>query len=247
MAQVILMGIYPRKRKQSQHRIPLILLDCCGGGRRGRRGVLVAFQRGHLVVVIVIFVAFVFALASETFEAAGAAELGEVDSTEVLACAFELDYVGKEQQSYGLLKKLRTASHTGHAAHATELRKVLFGGLVLLVLINPLVKVGLEEVQLLVLLKQAGPVFLLELLLLQLDLDVLGGVVDLAGLGVDLGEELELDVELAFEGAGRSREGQARGLEVELQAVLGDVGDGDGEVDEVLAGVGGGGALGPED
>lgn len=41
--------------------------------------------------------------------------------------------------------------------------------------------------------------------------------------------------------------GQARGLDVELQVGFRDVWDGDGEVDEVLCGLGLVGALGPED
>ena len=131
--------------------------------------------------------------------------------------------------------------------HATKLGEVLLGSLLLLILIDPLVEVGLEEMEPLGLLEQPGPVLLLELLLLQLDLDVLGGVVDLALRGVDLGVELELDVVLALEGPRGAGEGQRRGLQVELDAVLGDVGDGDGEVDEVLLRLGVGGALGPED
>jgi hypothetical protein len=95
--------------------------------------------------------------------------------------------------------------------------------------------------------EQPRPVLLLELLLLQLNLDVLGGVVDLALCGVDLGVELELDVVLALEGPRGAGECQRRGLEVQLDAFLGDVGDGDGEVDEVLLRLGIGGALGPED
>lgn len=46
------------------------------------------------------------------------------------------------------------------------------------------------------LLEQSGPVLLLKVLLLQLNLNVLGSVVDLALSGVDLAPELELDVVL---------------------------------------------------
>lgn len=97
------------------------------------------------------------------------------------------------------------------------------------------------------LLEQARPVLLLELLLLQLDLDVLGRVVDLALGRVDLGVELEVDVVLALQGPRGAGEGERRGLEVELDAVLGDVRDRDGQVDEVLLGLRVGRALGPED
>ena len=127
------------------------------------------------------------------------------------------------------------------------MREVLLGSLVLLVLINPLVEVGLEEVKSLVLLEESWPVLLLEVLLLELDLDVLGSVVDLALGRVNLGVEFELDVVLALQGARGTGEGQGGGLEVQLQVILGYVRDGDGQVDEVLGGVGVGGALSPED
>lgn len=131
--------------------------------------------------------------------------------------------------------------------HATaELRQILLGGLILLVLVDPLVEVGSEEVDLLGLLEQAGPVGLVELLLLQLQLDILARVVDLGGLLVDLGVKLELQVVGLLEGVGVAGEGQTRGLEVELEALLGHVGDGDGQVDEVLLGIGAGRALCPE-
>lgn len=83
--------------------------------------------------------------------------------------------------------------------HATELREVVLRGLVLLILINPLVEVGLEEVDALGVLEQSRPVLLLELLLLQLYLNILGSVVDLALSGVDLAPELELDMVLLLE------------------------------------------------
>lgn len=147
----------------------------------------------------------------------------------------------------GPLKRTSGAAHAGHATHAAELREVLLGGLVLLVLINPLVEVGLEEVKSLVLLEESWPVLLLEVLLLELDLDVLGSVVDLALGRVNLGVEFELDVVLALQGARCTGEGQGGGLEVQLQVILGYVRDGDGQVDEVLGGVRVGGALSPED
>lgn len=49
----------------------------------------------------------------------------------------------------------------------------------MLVLINPLVEVRLEEVDLLGVLQKTGPELLLELLLAQYHLDILGTVVDL--------------------------------------------------------------------
>lgn len=56
-----------------------------------------------------------------------------------------------------------------------------------------LVEVGLQEVNLLVVLEQSRPELLLELLLAQHKLDVATSVVNLGLLGVDLGEELQLD------------------------------------------------------
>lgn len=135
----------------------------------------------------------------------------------------------------------------GLLTHATaKLRHILLSGLVLLVLVDPLVEVGSEEVNLLGLLEQAGPVGLVELLLLQLQLDILARVVDLGGLLVNLGVELELQVVSLLEGVGVAGKGQTSGLEVELEALLGHVGDGDGQVDEVLLGIGAGRALRPE-
>lgn len=131
--------------------------------------------------------------------------------------------------------------------HAAKLGEVLLGSLILLILIDPLVEVSLEEVVLGLDLEQARPVFLLEVLLLQLNFDVLGSVVNLGAGDVDLLEKLELEVVIALEGSGNSGEGEACGLEVELNVVLGNVGDGNGEIDEVLLGGGVGGALGPED
>lgn len=181
---------------------------------------------GDLLDIVLLVAAGLAVLATESAEvghATAAAELGEVDAAKVAA-----------------------GTHAGHTAHAAELGEVLLGSLVLLVLINPLVEVGLEEVESLVFLEQAGPVLLLEVLLLELHLDVLGGVVDLAGGGVNLGKELEVDMVLALESARGTGEGESRGLDVQLDVVLGDIGDGDGEVDKVLVGVGAGRALGPE-
>ena len=72
-------------------------------------------------------------------------------------------------------------------------------------------------------------------------------MVDLAVLGVDLGVELKLDMIVALQGVRVAVEGQGSGLQVELEALLGYIGDGDSEVDEVLLGIRAGRALGPED
>lgn len=56
-----------------------------------------------------------------------------------------------------------------------------------------LVEVGLQEVHLLGVLEQAGPELLLHLLLAQYHCDIATAVAYLGLLGVDLGEELEVD------------------------------------------------------
>lgn len=137
------------------------------------------------------------------------------------------------------MKILRTHS-------AAEVGEVLLGSLVLLILVDPFVEVGLEVLDLLGLLQQAGPVLVLELLLAQLQLDVPGGVVDLAVLRVDLGPELELGVVRALQRVRVAVERQRRRLQVELEALLGHVRYRDGQVDEILLGIGAGGPLCPE-
>lgn len=123
--------------------------------------------------------------------------------------------------------------------HATKLRKVILGSLVLLILIDPLVKVGLEEVKLLRFLEQTRPVLLLQLLLLKLHLNVLGGVVDLGLRGVDFGVKFQLDMVLAFQGVRGTGKGQTRGFEIELKIILGNIRDVNGQVDEVLGSIAG--------
>lgn len=65
-------------------------------------------------------------------------------------------------------------------------------------------------------LQQAGPELLLELLLAQDHLDVLGGMVDLALGLVDLGVELERQAVVALQGVRVAGEGEGLRLEVEL-------------------------------
>lgn len=135
-------------------------------------------------------------------------------------------------------------SRRTHASHAS---KVILGGLVLLILIDPLVEVGLEEVDLLVVLQQAGPELLLQLLLPQNQLDVLGRVVDLALLLVDLSKELELQLVRPLEGVRVAAEAEALWLQLQLEVGRLDIRDVDGEVDEVLGGILSVRALRPED
>lgn len=101
--------------------------------------------------------------------------------------------------------------------------------------------------QLLGLLQQPWPELLLELLLPKHELDVLARVARLALLRHDLVVEGHLQVVGALERFAVAGEGQACGLEVQLQVRRWHVWDGDGEVDIVLLGVGGGRPLGPED
>lgn len=130
--------------------------------------------------------------------------------------------------------------------HASEIGEVLFGGLVLLVLINPLVEVRLEEVDLLGFLEQAWPVGIVELLLAKLQLDIARAVVDLALSRINLGVELELEVVRLFEGVRVAGECQAGGPKVQLEVAGRHIGNANGQIDEVLLGVGLGGALRPE-
>lgn len=121
--------------------------------------------------------------------------------------------------------RMKKLSHTHGATSTAELRKVVLGNLVLLVLVGPLVKVGLEEVRLLGVLEKPRPVLLLELLLLQLYLNVLGGLVDLALGGVDLGVEIEVNMKLALESCRGAGKAEACWLQVKLGVLLGNIGD----------------------
>jgi hypothetical protein len=116
----------------------------------------------------------------------------------------------------------------------------------LLVLINPLIEVGLEEVHLLSVLQQPGPELRLELLLSQDQLDILVGVVDLALLLVNLGVEFELHVVGPLERVGEASEDQPLWLQLQLEVFGLDVRNVDREVDEVLCRLCGVGALSPE-
>jgi hypothetical protein len=70
----------------------------------------------------------------------------------------------------------------------------------LLILVNPLVEVSLQEVDLLRILQEPWPELLLQFLLSQNQLNVFGGVVNLALLLINLGVELELDMVISLEG-----------------------------------------------
>jgi hypothetical protein len=70
----------------------------------------------------------------------------------------------------------------------------------LLILVNPLIEVSLQEVDLLRVLQEPWPELLLQLLLSQNQLNVFGGVVNLALLLINLGVELELDMVISLEG-----------------------------------------------
>ena len=108
-----------------------------------------------------------------------------------------------------------------------------------------LVEVSLQEVDLRLVLEQARPEFLLELLLAQDKCDIATAVLDLGLLGVDLGEELKVDsIGDLFRCRG-TLEAKLCGLQIELQVGLGDIGSNDSEEDVVPLGVAVRGALRP--
>ena len=97
-----------------------------------------------------------------------------------------------------------------------------------------LVKVRLQKMHSRLLLHQARPVLGGQLRLLQHHLDIARGVVNLAGGGVDLGVEVEVDVVIGLLRLAVAREIDVSGLDVELDFLGVDVWDGDGEEDVVL-------------
>jgi hypothetical protein len=72
-------------------------------------------------------------------------------------------------------------------------------------------------------------------------------VVDLGRALVNLGVELQFDGVGSLERFGVPGEGERLRLHVDLELAGLDIGDGDGEVDEVLFGISGTRSLGPED
>lgn len=109
-----------------------------------------------------------------------------------------------------------------------------------------LVKVGLQEVNLLRVLEKAGPVLKLELLLAQDQLNLTVGVVDLAVLGVDLGVEVQGDgvCDTLARSAGERDIGRS---DAQLGLGLRNVGGLQVHVEVVPLRVGVGGALSPCD
>jgi hypothetical protein len=100
-----------------------------------------------------------------------------------------------------------------------------------------LIEVCLQEVNLRLVLEQARPELLLELLLAENKCDIAATVLDLGLLGVDLGEELEVNsIGDLFRCRG-TLEAELCGLQVELQVGLWDVGGDNGEEDVVPLGV----------
>lgn len=147
----------------------------------------------------------------------------------------------KSQYPYASKKVLER--RTAHSAHVII---VLSHG-VLLILVDPLVEVGLEEMNLSLGFQQAGPELLLELLLSQDNLDPARSVVDLALLGLNLGEKIELDVVGCFAGVGVASEVKRFRLNVKLELVCWDIRYDDSQEDVVSLSVGGGRALSPVD
>lgn len=110
-----------------------------------------------------------------------------------------------------------------------------------------LVKIRLQEMHFRFIFKQSRPVFLLEFFLPQDNLDVSCGVINLALIDVDLGEELKLQVVRRLLRIRGACEVQASRLEIKLHCFVGHIGYGDCEVDIVFGGIGAGGALRPQD
>jgi hypothetical protein len=133
--------------------------------------------------------------------------------------------------------------HT-HSAHGSQ---IVLRCLILLILINPLIEVGLQEVNLLSILQKSWPELFLQLLLSQNKLNGLAGVVGLALFGVNLRIELENYMVCSLEGFGVAVERERLFLNVDLEVFRLDIGDGDCEVDKVLCGFRLIGALSPED
>ncbi|KAH3671001.1 hypothetical protein OGAPHI_000712 [Ogataea philodendri] len=113
---------------------------------------------------------------------------------------------------------------------------------VLLVLIRPLVKVGLDEMVLELKFGESWPVLLAERLFVQHEKHVRPGDLVLGPLVVDL--FVELKIQLVLLAAGDGLKLQAGGGELDLR--LFGIRDVDGEVQEVLVCIGGAGALRPK-
>lgn len=109
-----------------------------------------------------------------------------------------------------------------------------------------LVKVGLEEVNLLLRLQQTGPVFLLQLLLSQNQLDITVAVVHLGVLGVDLAEQIQRNF-ISDTLPGVSGERNVLRGDVQFGLGTGHIRSLDVHVKVVALNVSGGGALSPCD
>lgn len=93
-------------------------------------------------------------------------------------------------------------------------------------------------------LQETRPVFLLQLLLAQHQLDLAVSVVDLAVLGINLAEQVQRDV-VCYTLARGAGERDIGGGEVDARLILGDIGGLQAHVEVVTLGLIGGGALGP--
>lgn len=179
--------------------------------------------------------------ASTAAHAGHATELGEVDVAEAAGAG-----VG-------------VTALTTEAAEVVGV--VVLTSLILLVLIHPLssvsrclsgtgrasaylVEVGLQEVHLLLALKQAGPELKLKVLLAEDELDLAISVVDLAVLGVNLGEEVQGDT-VCNTLLGRALEGNILFGDVKSSFGLGNIGGLDVDVKVVALRLIVGRALGP--
>lgn len=96
-------------------------------------------------------------------------------------------------------------------------------------------------------LQQSRPVLLLGLSLLQHHLDFTRVVVETGLFGLNLGVKIQLDFVVYLYGRGVAGEFEVGGLDVQFHLLGVDIWHGDCEEDDVLLGLSGGRALGPED
>lgn len=139
------------------------------------------------------------------------------------------------------------AAHALHALHALHAAQILVHCTLLLVLIHPAVKVGLEEVQPGLVLGQARPVLVLGLLLAQYKHDVARSVLCFALGRVDFIVQLQFDVVCGVLRCRFARHGQRRRLQLYLEILVWHIGRKHCQVDYVLFIIGRGGTLGPAD
>ena len=96
------------------------------------------------------------------------------------------------------------------------------------------IEVSLEEMHFLSVFEEAGPKVLVEVFLLQHHLHGTGRVVHLAGLGIDLGIQVQCHLIIGFLGLAESLERQLRGLHVHLDLLGVHIWHGDAQENVIL-------------